>query len=104
MLSTETVGNRAVNSIFSTLQIDDQWSEFDEFGFTCWGHDLAQRVWTDEPMESHGIDIAAVHVETDLLRDVPASKYTVDLMAVLNGETTLHALVYDLRKWRIFFR
>jgi hypothetical protein len=64
-------GVRVLHEVFEALQIDDDWSEWTERGFTWWAHRLAQRVWATDPVEQDGLPLVRVNAETDLLHATP---------------------------------
>jgi len=70
-MSKSDVGVRLVRYVHRLLQIDAEWTEPRERGFTWWPSTFAQKVWAEPPYEDRGITLARVHVQTDLLRNVP---------------------------------
>lgn len=60
------VGTQVLHRIFKNLQIDEEWSKWDERAFTWWPHRLAQRVSATELVDSMGFEVSTVTIETDL--------------------------------------
>jgi hypothetical protein len=78
------VGISAVEHVFKKMGIDREWSVREPRGFTWWGANLAQRVWAEPVRESLGDQLAYVHAEVTLLRDVPCDARNVELVSQLN--------------------
>jgi hypothetical protein len=83
------------------MQIDAEWAVQERTSFTWWAHALAQRVWTAPAREVHGVTLRTLHVETDLLKDVPVSAATWAGLAGINRFATLSAYVADPAAARI---
>lgn len=77
------------------MQIDAEWAVQERTSFTWWAHALAQRVWVTEPRELQGVELRTVHIETDLLREVPLTAATWTKLASVNRFATLSAYVAD---------
>ena len=77
------------------MQIDAEWAVQERASFTWWAHALAQRVWVTEPRELQGVELRTVHIETDLLREVPLNAATWTKLAGVNRFATLSAYVAD---------
>jgi hypothetical protein len=67
------VGLRIVDQAGYALTLDEEWSVRDERGFTWWGKDFAQRVWSEPGFDDDGFELFRLHAQTDLLRDFEAS-------------------------------
>lgn len=77
------------------MQIEAEWAVQERTSFTWWAHTLAQRVWVAEPREFQGVELRTLHIETDLLRDVPSNASTWTRLANVNRFATLSAYVAD---------
>lgn len=77
------------------LNIDADWLVRDATSLTWWAGPLAQRVWAAAPREEHGIALVPLHIETALLRDVPAGPDTLERLAGINRLASLSAYVAD---------
>jgi hypothetical protein len=77
------------------MQIEAEWAVQEQTSFTWWAHTLAQRVWVAPPREVMGVDVRTVHIETDLLADVPMTTSTWARLASINRFATLSAYVAD---------
>ena len=53
------------------MQIEAEWAVQEQTSFTWWAHTLAQRVWVAPVREVMGVAVRTLHIETDLLVDVP---------------------------------
>jgi hypothetical protein len=102
-ISTD-VGPLLLNHVFAQMQIDAPWSVREPRAFTWWGHRLAQRVWVDQPRPSRGVSVVRAYAETDVLRVVPKGQKVLDLLAALNMEASLSALVLDEATSRLSYR
>lgn len=77
------------------MQIEAEWAVQEKTSFTWWAHELAQRVWVAEPREFQGVELRTLHIETDLLADVPLSATTWARLSSVNQFATLSAYVAD---------
>jgi hypothetical protein len=75
------------------MQIDVEWAVQEQTSFTWWAHTLAQRVWVAPAREFQGVELRTVHIETDLIADVPLSESTWARLASLNQYATLSSYV-----------
>ena len=83
------------------MQIEAEWAVQEQTSFTWWAHTLAQRVWVAPPREFQGVELTTLHIETDLLADVPMSEGTWSRLASVNQYATLSAYVADTAKGTI---
>ena len=77
------------------MQIEAEWAVQERTSFTWWAHTLAQRVWVSEAREFQGVELRTLHIETDLLRDVPMEASTWMRLSNINQFATLSAYVAD---------
>jgi hypothetical protein len=77
------------------LNLDPEWTVRDAGRLAWWAGPLAQRIWAAPAREEHGIEMTPLHIETDLLRDVPAGADTLERLAGINRLATLSAYVAD---------
>src|SRR5688500_7216625 len=75
------------------MQIDAAWAVQEQTAFTWWAHTLAQRVWVAPAREVLGVEVRTVHIETDLLADVPMTESTLARLAGINRLAALRAYV-----------
>ncbi|MCA1707064.1 MAG: ATP-binding protein, partial [Actinobacteria bacterium] len=61
------VGRAVVNSVFTALQVDDEWSKRGERSFTWWPYRLAQSVAAGRERRSGGLRIVPVTVKSNVL-------------------------------------
>ena len=83
------------------MQIEAEWAWQEQTSFTWWAHTLAQRVWVAPQREFQGVELTTLHIETDLLADVPMSEGTWTRLANVNQYATLSAYVADTAKGTI---
>lgn len=96
-------GLRAVLDIYDDLQIDAEWTVWDRRGFTWWAHRHAQRVWSEEGVDSFGQVVYRVHVETEWgSGEAIARRERQAAVAVLMGSMSLAGAVVsgDKLRWR----
>ena len=83
------------------MQIEAEWAVQEQTSFTWWAHTLAQRVWVAPQREFQGVELTTLHIETDLLADVPMSEGTWTRLANVNQYATLSAYVADTTRGTI---
>jgi hypothetical protein len=77
------------------MQIEAEWAVQEKTSFTWWASSLAQRVWMAEPRDVQGVALTTLHIETDLLADVPMVAATWTRLANVNCFASLSAYVAD---------
>lgn len=77
------------------MQIEAEWAVQEQTSFTWWASTLAQRVWVAPAREFQGVPLTTLHVETDLLADVPMEVTTWARLAGVNRFASLSAYVAD---------
>jgi hypothetical protein len=77
------------------MQIEAEWAVQEKTSFTWWASSLRQRVWVAEPREFQGVQLTTLHVETDLISDVPMDESTWERLAAVNRFASLSAHVAD---------
>ena len=77
------------------MQIEAEWAVQEQTSFTWWAHTLAQRVWVAPRRDFQGVELTSLHIETDLLADVPMNEGTWTRLANVNQYATLSAYVAD---------
>src|ERR1051325_8467728 len=77
------------------MQIDAEWAVQERTSFTWWAHTLAQRIWVAAPREVQGVEFRTLHIETDLIADVPMTMSTWARLANVNQFATLSSYVAD---------
>lgn len=92
---------RVLDYLFERMQIDDTWAERSNGRFTWWAHRQAQRVYVGPKREVGGITTRTVHIESDLLRDVPPGPDMLARLAGINRLSTLSAYVADAEGTRV---
>jgi hypothetical protein len=75
------------------MQIEAEWAVQEQTSFTWWAHPLAQRVWVAPPREFQGVQLRTLHIETDLIDDVPMTTSTWAKLANVNQFATLSSYV-----------
>lgn len=87
------VAEDVLRFLCARMQIEAEWAVQERTAFTWWAHTLAQRVWIAEPREFQGVSLQTLHVETDLLSDVPMNDSTWARLASVNKFASLSAYV-----------
>ncbi len=85
--------SKTLNFIIDAVQIDHDWFEATQKGFRWWAGALAQTVSFAPRRDLHGVPVSTLHVETDLLADVPATTATWTRLAAVNRLASLSAYV-----------
>ena len=98
------LGIQLVRKIFKDMNIDEDWSVETDRGFTWWGHQFAQRIWADQPVEDNGFVVTKVNAETEILKYPARSTETETLLAVEMMKSSLSGLVIDHEADRITLR
>ena len=96
-------GLQLVRKIFKDMNIDEEWSVKTERGFTWWGHQYAQRIWAEEPV-NNGFHVTKVNAETELLKYPTRSTETETLLAIEMMRSSLSGLIIDQEDGRIKLR
>lgn len=89
------VGTWMVDSLYQQLMIDEQWAVRRDRGFTWWGYRLAQHVEVATPVHDRGLDLCVLRMWTEVVRNVDSDSNPAAVLAQLNNQTTLSALVWD---------
>jgi hypothetical protein len=85
----------ALKFLTARMQIEAEWAVQEQTSFTWWAHQLAQRVWVAAPREVQGVTLRTLHIETQLLTEVPMTTSTWARLARINRFATLSAYVAD---------
>jgi hypothetical protein len=91
----EDLGPWALDELSVRLGIDDNWAVREERGVTWWPGPLAQRAWADPPLRTPAGVVCRIHVETAILRNVPVSDRSLELLAAANLEAVLSGFALD---------
>lgn len=85
--------SKTLNFIIDALQVDHDWFEATQKGFRWWAGPLAQTLRFAPRRDLHGVPVSTLHVETDLLTDVPSTTATWTRLASVNRHASLSAYV-----------
>ncbi len=96
--------SRVIEFVHQRLQVDGEWSRRHDRGFEWWAGVLAQRLWCGSVRDEDGTEVTPVHIETDLLAEVPAGADTLARLASINRLATLSAYVADHRAGAVRLR
>jgi hypothetical protein len=91
----DDLGQHVVDHVFERMKIEEKWAVREERGFTWWGGRLAQRIWTEEPVEDDGVALWRAHAQTDLLRGWSRVEKGADKLNVLARYSTVSGLLLD---------
>jgi hypothetical protein len=97
-------GIQLVRKIYKDMNIDEEWSIITKRGFTWWGHQYAQRIWAEPPIDYDGLLVTKVTVETDLFKYPTRSIETETLLANEMLRASLSGLVINQETGRIKLR
>lgn len=89
------LGSDPLAFIAERMQIDAAWAVETAHSITWWAGRLAQRLTLEAPRDVHGVQVVVLHIETDLLKDVPVTDSTWEQLAGLNRLASLSAYVAD---------
>ena len=73
------------------MQIEAEWAVQEPTSFTWWASSLAQRVWVAPAREFQGVALTTLHIETDLMAEVPIDTSTWARLAAVNRYASLSA-------------
>lgn len=93
--SADDLGLRAIREIYQRAMIDEQWSLWEERGFSWWGHRLRQRIWAEPGVESDGFEIFRICAQTDCLCEVEITDKLLGALGLIAREATVAAPVLD---------
>jgi hypothetical protein len=97
-------GIQLVRKIFKEMNIDDEWSIETDRGFTWWGHQYAQRIWAEQPIEDNGFHVTKVNAETEFLKYPTRSTETEALLATEMMKASLSGMIIDSEADKITLR
>lgn len=81
----DDVGRQLIETIHDVLQIDEEWTSWQDDGFIWWSHRLAQRFRVDGPEEVDGVRTWWASFETSVLRNVPEGSPAVTAAIALQN-------------------
>jgi hypothetical protein len=101
----QDVGTAAVAEIRKLWQVDDEWSHNENRGFSWWGQDYRQRIWSEPGFVDEGIEVFRLHAETDFVRhvDLPEGE-VLKRLGALNGFASTAAVVFDITQRTVRLR
>ncbi|OBF38952.1 hypothetical protein A5719_17635 [Mycolicibacterium peregrinum] len=89
------VGTQVVDAIYDQLKVETQWALRRPRGFTWWSYRLAQHIDVSPPVHDRGLDLCNMTIRTDMVRDVDPDSNPAAILAQLNRQATVNALVWD---------
>ena len=89
----ENVGHGVVDRLYRTMMIDPEWSIRSDSGFTWWGHELAQRIWTSPMRESGDYWVSTVSAVTDLVTQIGDGSNSLAIANELNQAAGLWSYI-----------
>jgi hypothetical protein len=87
--SASDPGLAVVNNVYDGMQIDDEWTEWTDRGFTWWSGQNRQRVWAEEGIEDDGFTLCRLHARTDLFAGFYESEAQLDFLLAMSPFMTL---------------
>lgn len=91
----EDVGPEALERLYELMKIDEEWSLRETRRYEWWGHRLRQVVEAGPAVQSEGVVICRLAARSAMIRNVPLSDRLELLVATLNGQAALNAIVLD---------
>lgn len=85
-------GRHLIQTIYEFLQIDEEWTQWHEDGFTWWSHRLAQRFRVEGPVQVDGEPTWWVSFETAVLRNVPNDSFVSAAVTLQNRTGNLFTI------------
>ena len=86
-------GPKVLASVFRLLQVEPNRSFCAPREFTWWPNEFAQRIWVTRVHHADFDFRINVHVETDLVKEVPDGSATAKALGLLNRSVSVSALV-----------
>ncbi len=98
------LGGKALDLLYAKLMVDDDWSVRTDRDFTWWAYRLAQHVEVTPAYRGpDGATACDVRIWTDVATDIPPDERKVTgLMAIVNAQETMNALVWSSQAGSIF--
>jgi hypothetical protein len=91
----EDVGPEAVDRLYDLMKIDEEWSLREPRRYEWWGHRLRQVVEAGAAVRSEGVVVCRLAARTAMIRNAPLSDRLELLVATLNAQAALNAIVLD---------
>ena len=86
-------GGEVLRLVYTSMQIDPEWSTRQADGFTWWAHQQAQRVWSTPAKQIGGFKLARVVAETEVATNAPESEKVRAALQELNRQASLGAFL-----------
>ncbi|WP_374947493.1 hypothetical protein [Agreia sp.] len=93
--SEQDVGLQLVARLYDQLMVDDAWALPGERGFTWWSYRLAQHVQVGPPVWNGEVNLCEVRIWTEMVRDVDPASDPPQVLAPINVEATLSAVLWQ---------
>lgn len=97
-MSSDDIGLWLIAELYERLFIDDEWSVRRPRGFTWWSYRLAQHVEAEPVIIRGGRPTWMLRVWTEVVNGVDPSRDPAGVLAPVNMQATLSALVWDPQK------
>jgi hypothetical protein len=94
-MTDKDVGLEAIDRIFDTLQIDEEWSIRRPRGFTWWSYRLAQHIDATEPWQDDEFQLSRIRIRTELVDSGDPARQAEEFVALMNAQQTLSAVIWD---------
>jgi hypothetical protein len=109
MTMRDDLGTRVVRNIHQLWKVDEEWTLWDERGFSWWAQDYCQRVWAEPAIEDDGVSVYKLCAQTDFSRDIDVkSPEFYEKLSVLGMVASTSAPVLDasqktLSLWTVMY-
>lgn len=90
-------GIEILHVVSTLMQIDAEWCQWGQRGFTWWGCPLAQTVWAEPPKFRGDREVTRVHSRTAIIRNPKDTSKLGEILSALNGLATMSAYDWDPR-------
>lgn len=89
------LGVSVVDAIAVMMGVDEDWCTRDERGFTWWGKDYAQRVWSEPGFDDDGFEIFRLHARTQMIRGFEPTDENLAKLNALSMVASTSGFVVD---------
>jgi hypothetical protein len=109
MATSDNLGMRAVQQIHQLWNADENWTLWDQRGFSWWAQDYRQHVWAEPPVNDNGFSVYKLCARTDFICNIEADTVPLyEKLSVLGQFASTSAPVLDmsektLRLWTIVY-
>ena len=100
---SKDIGIRAIDYVYSTMQIDEKWSVRSDREFTWWGFTHSQCVQAEPLREILGVPALLLNARMDLSFNVEETDGLYQHLSRINTNATLGSIAYDSSSGEVFY-